>query len=67
VDGIASGPATDRDGEGLSPLLDLDGFTGRLERLLVLVRAQQSKRKLIPTVDGQRLGLQAGFGVMAAL
>jgi transposase len=25
------------------------------------------KRKLIPTVDGQRLGLQAGFGVIAAL
>jgi DNA-binding MurR/RpiR family transcriptional regulator len=25
------------------------------------------KRKLIPTVDGQWLGLQAGFGVMAAL
>jgi hypothetical protein len=25
------------------------------------------KRKLIPTVDGQRFGLQAGFGAMAAL
>ena len=27
----------------------------------------KGKRKLIPTVDGQRLGVQAGFGVMAAL
>jgi TnpA family transposase len=27
----------------------------------------KGKRKLIPTVDGQRFGLQAGFGAMAAL
>jgi integrase/recombinase XerD len=29
--------------------------------------ADVRQRKLIPTVDGQRFGLQAGFGAMAAL
>ena len=41
MDGIVAEPAMDRGGEGRSPLLDLGGFTGRLERLLALARAQQ--------------------------
>jgi len=51
VDGIVAGSATDRSGEEHSPLLDLDGFTGRLERLLALARLQQIDLARIPLPD----------------
>ncbi len=41
MDGIAADPELDRGGEERSPLLDVGGFTGRLDRLLALGRAQQ--------------------------
>lgn len=42
MDGIAAPPANRGGGEGSSPLLDLAGFNGRLERLLALARAHQN-------------------------
>jgi segregation and condensation protein A len=80
VDGIASGPATDRDWKGFSPLLDLDGFTGRLEGLLVLAQARQIDLAAISlpglvtqltaalrNASGRTpLGLQGDWVVMAA-
>jgi hypothetical protein len=45
---------------GISVRVDANVDARALRRVL-------GKRKLIPTVDGQRLGLQAGFGVIAAL
>ena len=41
MDGIVAAPAAEGAGEGSSPLLDLAGFSGRLERLLALARARQ--------------------------
>ena len=41
MDGIVAPVGTERDAAGASPLLELGGFRGRLERLLVLARAQQ--------------------------
>ena len=73
-------PVPERDGEGHSPLLDLAGFTGRLERLLTLARAQQIDLTTISLSDlvtqltvalqgasGRTpLGLQGDWVVMAA-
>jgi len=41
-------PAGGGGGEGSSPLLDLTGFSGRLERLLALARARQIELARIP-------------------
>ena len=74
------GMATDRAGEERSPLLDLGGFTGRLEQLLALARAQQidlaalSLPDLVAQLTGALqdasgrtpLGLQGDWVVMAA-
>ena len=80
MDGIAADPATYSDGDGRSPLLQLGGYTGRLERLLTLARAQQidlASLSLLQLVEqltaalqqaGGRmpLGLQGDWVVMAA-
>jgi len=80
VDGIAAPPAAGKGGEGASPLLDLAGFNGRLERLLALARAHQIDlaRIALPALVDQLiaalrgaggrtpLGLQADWVVMAA-
>ena len=80
MDGIAAPPAAGPGGEESSPLLDLVGFHGRLERLLALARARQIDLACIALprlVDqlivalrdaGGRtpLGLQAEWVVMAA-
>jgi len=41
VDGIAAPPTAEGGGEGSSPLLDLAGFQGPLERLLALARSHR--------------------------
>ena len=72
--------AEDGGGEGSSPLLDLTGFSGRLERLLVLARARRIElaRISLPAMIDQLiaalqeasgrtpLALQADWIVMAA-
>jgi segregation and condensation protein A len=72
--------AEDGEGEGGSPRLTLDGFSGPLERLLVLARAQQIDLARIPVtglvdqlaaalLDGrgrESLGQQGDWVVMAA-
>ncbi len=79
MDGITTEPAAG-DGGGSSPLLDLAGFSGRLERLLALARAQQIDlaRIALPQLVDQLiaalreasgrtpLALQADWLVMAA-
>jgi len=49
VDGITTEPAAG-DGGGSSPLLDLAGFSGRLERLLALARALVARTR--PVTSG---------------
>ena len=80
MDGIVAAPAAEGAGEGSSPLLDLAGFNGRLERLLVLARAHQIDlaRISLPALVDQLiaalrdasgrtpLGLQAEWVVMTA-
>ena len=80
MDGIAAPPAAEGNGEGASPLLDLAGFHGRLERLLALARARQIDlaRIVLPALVDQLvaalrdaggctpLGRQADWVVMAA-
>ena len=80
MDGIVAPASTDRDGEAFSPLLELGGFNGRLERLLILARAQQIDLAAIslPGLVSQLtialqdasgrtpLGLQGDWVVMAA-
>jgi len=72
--------AEDGEGEGGSPLLTLDGFSGPLERLLMLARAQQIDLARIPVTQlvdqlaaalrhagrGKPLGQQGDWVVMAA-
>ena len=74
------GERLEADGEGGSPQLTLDGFSGPLERLLMLARAQQIDLARIPLaamVDqlaaalrhaghGRKLGQQGDWVVMAA-
>ena len=80
MDGIAAAPAAGQGGEGSSPLLEVAGFQGRLERLLALARARQIDlaRIALPALADQLiaalrdagsrmpLGLQAEWVVMAA-
>ena len=83
MDGTAAAPAAGQGGEGgegLSPWLDLSGFHGRLEQLLVLARAQRIDLARVSLPDlldqltaalreaGGRtpLGLRAEWVVMAA-
>ncbi len=80
MDGIAGASAAGQGGEESSPLLEVAGFQGRLERLLALARARQIDLASIALPDlvdqliaalrdaGGRtpLGLQADWVVMAA-
>jgi segregation and condensation protein A len=77
---VDPGERLEADGEGGSPQLTLDGFSGPLERLLMLARAQQIDLARIPLaamVDqlaaalrhaghGRKLGQQGDWVVMAA-
>jgi transposase len=47
---------------------EIHAKTLHIEKLkMQLAVLRRGKRKLVPTVDGQRFGFQAGFGAMAAL